>query len=76
MAARKRTVAEADDIAQPPHLPSGKPIRLIAQDWPFLYSVLPNGDLVINKRLPVARKPKTNQTSTTRPDEVEQPAPF
>jgi hypothetical protein len=28
------------------------PVRLLAHDWPFLYSVLANGDLVINQRLP------------------------
>lgn len=30
------------------------PVRLLPHDWPFLYSVLPNRDLVINKRLPPA----------------------
>jgi len=34
------------------------PVRLLAHEWPFLYSVLPNGDLVINKRLPTPPKPE------------------
>lgn len=32
-------------------LSPGKPVRLIAHVWPFLYSVLSNGDLVMNRRL-------------------------
>ena len=35
-------------------------MRLLPHDWPFLYSVLPNGDLVINKRLPPPAKPKAS----------------
>lgn len=39
-----------------PMLPVGKPVRLLAHDWPFLYSVLNNGDLVVNKRLTAVPK--------------------
>lgn len=50
----KDTPAEAE--AQP--LAQGMPVRLLPHDWPFLYSVLPNGDLVMNRRLKApARRP-------------------
>lgn len=57
MAARRQPPAPPAEPADPGPLPlrAGMPVRLLPHDWPFLYSVLPNGDLVINKRLPVSR---------------------
>ena len=37
------------------------PTRLLPHDWPFLYSVVDNGDLVINKRLPLAPRPASKR---------------
>jgi hypothetical protein len=42
----------------PQLLREGMPTRLLPYDWPFLYSVLANGDLVVNKRLPLADPPR------------------
>jgi hypothetical protein len=58
MAKRRPKDTSADADAQP--LAPGMPVRLLPHDWPFLYSVLPNGDLVMNRRLnvPVRRPAK------------------
>lgn len=51
MATRKKAAPPPDE--EGPHLlRAGMPTRLLPFDWPFLYSVLPNRDLVLNKRLP------------------------
>lgn len=39
----------------------GLPVRLLPHDWPFLYSVLANGDMVVNKRLVAARPAKAGR---------------
>lgn len=55
MATRKK---RSKKEAEPPEavvLPAGKPVRLLVHDWPFLYSVIGNGDLVVNKRLQPSR---------------------
>lgn len=63
MASRSRKPPPA--AAEPPSpaaLNPGLPVRLLPHDWPFLYSVLANGDVVLNKRLvlsqPAARSRK------------------
>ncbi|MDR7269539.1 hypothetical protein J2X20_002168 [Pelomonas saccharophila] len=39
----------------------GLPVRLLPHDWPFLYSVLANGDVVVNKRLALAQPAKAGR---------------
>lgn len=55
---RKRQENEDRQPEGPHPLRPGMPTRLLPHAWPFLYSVLPNGDLVVNKRLPPAQPPK------------------
>jgi len=56
-----------------PLLPVGKPVRLLAHDWPFLYSLLRNGDLVVNKRLPAtSRSLAHSRKEVAEPVEEEQ----
>jgi hypothetical protein len=50
----------------------GMPVRLLPHDWPFLYSVLTNGHLVINQRLP---SPQAARKSRRRVDEGANDAP-
>lgn len=54
-----RTRKPRADVDPPvPVVPGlGLPVRLLPHDWPFLYSVLANGDVVVNKRL--AQAPTT-----------------
>jgi len=56
MATQRRKDAHAGEAPQDGLVPLQPvmPIRLLPYDWPFLYSVLANGDLVTNKRLPSA----------------------
>jgi len=69
MASRKKA-------APPPREPepaaprSGMPVRLLPHDWPFLYSVLANGDLVMNQRLavPARAKPARKRADTDADD--------
>lgn len=56
---------------QPPR--HAGPMRLLPYDWPFLYSVMENGDLVMNKRLP---KPKPSVRRRREESEDEDEAPF
>ncbi len=68
MASRERKPrAEAEPPAAVAPNP-GWPVRLLPHDWPFLYSVLANGDVVVNKRLAVAapatRSRKRSDTET------------
>jgi len=56
--ARRKKSDPADEPPRHAALPPGTPVRLLAYDWPFPYSVLPNGNLVINKRLPSPPKPQ------------------
>jgi hypothetical protein len=60
MAPRKKQ-PQADEPVGPTPLRSGMPVRLISFDWPFLYSVLPNGDFVVNKRLPQPEPPRRSR---------------
>jgi len=60
MTTRKKTSTSAGDT-EPVTARPGMPVRLLAHDWPFLHSVLPNGDLVINQRLPSPPRPKQNR---------------
>jgi hypothetical protein len=53
----------------PMTLRPGMPVRLLVHDWPFLYSVLPNGDLVINKRLPPSRSAARSRAAAEPDDE-------
>ena len=55
MVPRKKPTAPVAERAQAPAPRPGLPVRLLPHDWPFLYSVLANGDLVLNQRLPRAR---------------------
>jgi hypothetical protein len=55
MASRSRKPRAAVEPAAPVVPNPGLPVRLLAHDWPFLYSVLANGDVVVNKRLAAAR---------------------
>lgn len=55
MATRKKNPPPEPDSSGPVVLRPGMPTRLLAHDWPFLYSVVDNGDLVINKRLPLVK---------------------
>jgi hypothetical protein len=52
MASRRKVAAPVDEPG-PVVLRPGMPVRLLPHDWPFLYSVLANGHLVINQRLPL-----------------------
>jgi len=63
-------MTELEPSSIPP--PVGRPVRLLAHDWPFLYSVLPNGDLVVNKRLQAAPKRAVRNVdiSELAPEEV------
>lgn len=55
MASRSRKPPPPAAAVPAPAAPQpGLPVRLLPHDWPFLYSVLANGDVVINKRLPAA----------------------
>ena len=64
MAPRKKAAAPSAPAPEPTAFrPPGIPVRLLPHDWPFLYSVLANGDLVINQRLSVAR-PKPGRKRT------------
>jgi len=63
MAARKKAVAPPPREPEPVVPRPGMPVRLLPHDWPFLYSVLANGDLVMNQRLPMSR-PKANRKRT------------
>lgn len=54
MATSKKKPALEPEPSGPLPLRPGMPTRLLPRDWPFLYSVVENGDLVINKRLPLA----------------------
>ena len=52
---KQKTPPTPPDVAEGPQpLRPAMPVRLLPHDWPFLYSVLPHGDLVMNKRLPPA----------------------
>lgn len=64
MATRKKKSTPEEAPAGPAALRPGMPTRLLPHDWPFLYSVVDNGDLVINKRLPLA--PASIQTKARR----------
>lgn len=57
MASRKKAPPPVEEPG-PVVLRPGMPVRLLPHDWPFLYSVLANGHLVINQRLPLAPRPK------------------
>jgi hypothetical protein len=62
MASRtKKQPPPDDEQVGPLPLRPGMPVRLLPYDWPFLYSVVPNGDLVINKRLPAPAPPKRSR---------------
>jgi len=58
MAARKKAAPPAPEPDPAVFRPPGMPVRLLPHDWPFLYSVLANGDLVMNQRLPVPARPR------------------
>lgn len=70
MPRRKAKRPEATSDAEQPPRHSG-PVRLLAHDWPFLYSVLSNGDLVMNRRLPKPKAP-----ARRRREESADEAPF
>lgn len=57
MATRKKRPKPEEVSTGPVALRPGMPTRLLPHDWPFLYSVVENGDLVINKRLPLVPRP-------------------
>ena len=57
MATRKKKSTPEEAPTGPVALRPGMPTTLLPHDWPFLYSVVDNGDLVINKRLPLAPRP-------------------
>jgi hypothetical protein len=60
MAPRKKQPQAEEAIGATP-LRAGMPVRLTLFDWPFLYSVLSNGDFVINKRLPQPAPPRRSR---------------
>ncbi len=51
MATRKKTPPREQPAAPEMVAEPGVPVRLLAHDWPFKYSVLANGDLVRNQRI-------------------------
>jgi hypothetical protein len=53
-----RKVRPQPSLEGPQPLREGMPTRLLPYDWPFLYSVLASGDLVVNKRFPLADPPR------------------
>lgn len=63
MAPRKKAPPAAPE-PEPVVPRPGMPVRLMPHDWPFLYSVLANGDLVMNQRLPVPARHRRKSTSS------------
>jgi hypothetical protein len=61
MASRAKKSTPSEEEPGPVALRPGMPVRLLPHDWPFLYSVVANGDLVINKRLPPPQPPKRSR---------------
>ena len=70
MATRKRKSEPEPEAPGPVALRPGMPTRLLPHDWPFLYSVIDNGDLVINKRLQLSKPKATNRPRIKKSDDA------
>jgi len=69
MAPRKK-VQPSPVAPELPVPPPGMPVRVLPFDWPFLYTVLANGDLVLNQRLPVKPKPVARKRTASDADDA------